>query len=218
MAKRRMFSMDIIDTDRFLEMPMTSQLLYFHLAMRADDDGFVSSPKRILRLIGVAEDDFRMLLAKDFIIPFDSGICVIKHWKIHNYIQSDRYHATMYTEEKRQLIEDDSKVYSLDTECIQDVSKMLPQVRLGKVSQGKVSQEKREGKKFKPPTTTEVKDYANSIGFTTLDPEYFIDYYKSKGWMVGKNKMKDWKAAVCTWKKREKDFGTQDKTKTYKEF
>jgi len=203
-----MFSMDVIDTDHFLEMPTSTQLLYFHLALRADDDGFISSPKRILRLTGASEDDMRMLLAKEYVIPFSSGVCVIRHWKIHNYIQSDRYHETIYKDEKKQLSEDENKVYSLDTQCIQDVSKTDTQVRLGKVSQVKVSKGK-DSRNFMPPTTTEVKDYANSIGFTALNPEYFKDYYESKGWMIGKNKMKDWKAAVRTWKRREKDNGTQ---------
>jgi hypothetical protein len=112
MAKRRMFSKDVIDTDHFLEMPMSSQLLYFHLALRADDDGFVSSPKRILRLIGSSDDDFKLLLAKDFIIPFESGICVIKHWRIHNYIRNDRYNETIYQDEKKLLVEENN-VYSL---------------------------------------------------------------------------------------------------------
>ena len=135
-----MFSMDIIDTDRFLEMPATTQLLYFHLAMRADDDGFVSSPKRILRLLGSSEDDLKMLLAKDFVIPFESGVCVIKHWKIHNYIQSDRYNETMYTEEKKLLSITENKSYEVDTECIQ--IGYTGKVRLGKVSQGKISEDK----------------------------------------------------------------------------
>lgn len=139
MAKKRMFSMDIIDTDMFLEMPSTTQLLYFHLSMRADDDGFVSSPKRIIRLIGASDDDMRILFSKQFVIPFDSGICVIRHWKIHNYIQKDRYHETIYREEKLMLEEDINGVYKLDTECTHDVSKMDTEVRLDKASLGKDS-------------------------------------------------------------------------------
>ena len=138
MAKRRMFSLDIINTDNFLEMPATTQLLYFHLSLRADDDGFVSSPKRIIRLLGSSEDDLKILFSKQYIIPFDSGICVIKHWKIHNYIQKDRYTATIYKEEKSQLREDENGTYNiLDTKCIHNVSKMDTQVRLGKDSSGK---------------------------------------------------------------------------------
>ena len=94
MAKKRMFSLDIIDTDLFQEMPQTSRLLYYELCMRADDDGFVGSPKKIQRMVGCSEDDFKVLISKQFIIPFETGIVVIKHWKIHNYIQKDRYKET----------------------------------------------------------------------------------------------------------------------------
>lgn len=142
MAKRRMFSKDVIDTDNFLEMPATTQVLYFHLSMRADDDGFVSNPKRILRLTGCSEDDLKILYAKKFIIPFESGVCVIRHWKIHNYIQKDRYNKTIYHDELDKLTVLENGMYErVDTECIQNVSKMDTQVRLGKDSLGKLSKE-----------------------------------------------------------------------------
>jgi DnaD/phage-associated family protein len=132
MAKRRMFSLDIIDTDLFMEMPQTSRLLYYELCMRADDDGFVSSPKKIMKMVGCSEDDFKVLATKQFIIPFDTGIVVIKHWKIHNYIQNDRYTPTIYTEEKKQLEIEKNKMY---TKCIQDGY-------TGKDSIGKISIDK----------------------------------------------------------------------------
>ena len=135
MAERRMFAKTIIDSDSFLEMPLSTQALYFHLSMRADDDGFINNPKRIQRLIGGCEDDLKVLIAKNFIIPFESGIVVIKHWRMHNYIQKDRYKETVYKEEKAMLSEKDNKAYTLlDTPCIHDVSKMDTQVRLGKES------------------------------------------------------------------------------------
>ena len=132
MAQRRMFSKHVIDTDDFLEMPASSQVLYFHLAMRADDDGFIASPKRIMRLIGAGQDDMKILMAKGYIIAFESGVCVIRHWRMHNYIKKDRYHETVYKEEKRELDIDENQAY---TKCIQNVSIMEPQVRLelGKV-------------------------------------------------------------------------------------
>lgn len=132
MAKRRMFSLDIIDTDLFMEMPQTSRLLYYELCMRADDDGFVSSPKKIMKMVGCSEDDFKVLATKQFIIPFDTGIVVIKHWKIHNYIQNDRYTPTIYAEEKNQLEIEKNKMY---TKCIQDGY-------TGKYSIGKISIDK----------------------------------------------------------------------------
>lgn len=133
MAERRMFAKTIIDSDAFIDMPLSTQALYFHLSMRADDDGFINNPKKIMRMIGASEDDYKVLCLKRFIIPFDSGIVVIKHWKIHNYIQKDRYKPTVYTEEKASLTSKDNGVY---TECIQDG--YTGKVRLGEVRQGEV--------------------------------------------------------------------------------
>ena len=137
MAQRRMFSLKVIDTDSFLDMSPTAQLLYFHLAMRADDDGFVASPKKIARMVSPAEDDLKILAAKQFIIPFRSGVIVIRHWKENNYIQNDRKHDTIYKEEMAQLQEDSNGVYSLDTKWIQNGYKMDTEVRLGKDRIGK---------------------------------------------------------------------------------
>lgn len=124
MAERRMFAKTIIDSDAFLEMPLSAQSLYFHLSMRADDDGFINNPKRIQRMIGASDDDLKLLVAKRFVLVFDSGVVVIKHWRIHNYIQKDRYKETVYQEEKALLKLKNNKVYSLnktmDTQCIQD--------------------------------------------------------------------------------------------------
>ena len=129
-----MFAKTIIDSDAFLDMPTSTQSLYFHLAMRADDDGFINNPKKIQRMISCSDDDLKLLIAKRFIIPFSNGIVVIKHWKIHNYIQKDRYKPTIYQEEKKKLKVKDNGGYGLlDTECIQDVSSLETQVRLGKV-------------------------------------------------------------------------------------
>jgi len=137
MAERRMFSKTIIDSDAFLDMPLSTQTLYFHLSMRADDDGFVNNPKKILRMIGCSDDDYKLLMAKQFIITFDSGVIVIKHWKIHNYIQPDRYKPTIYQNEMQQLAVGKDRVYRLVTECIHDGTKLETQVSLDKASQVK---------------------------------------------------------------------------------
>ena len=138
MAERRMFAKTIIDSDAFLDMSLSTQALYFHLSMRADDDGFVNNPKKIQRMIGSGDDEMKMLIAKKFIIPFDSGVCVIKHWRIHNYIQKDRYKETVYKEEKSYLLLKDNKSYKyMGTPCIQDVSIPETQVRIGKDRIGK---------------------------------------------------------------------------------
>lgn len=113
MARKRMFDIEIVDTDLFLEMPQSTQNLYFHLGMRADDDGFVSNPKKIIRTIGANNDDLKILITKKFIIPFESGVIVIRHWKINNYLRKDRYTETLYKEEKRLLTEDENGVYNI---------------------------------------------------------------------------------------------------------
>lgn len=137
MAERRMFAKTIIDSDAFLDMPLSAQALYFHLSMRADDDGFINNPKKIQRMICASTDDLNLLSVKGFIIPFETGIVVIKHWKIHNVIQKDRYKETIYTEEKSRLAVTENKMYTeMETVCIQDVSSMETQDRIGKDSIG----------------------------------------------------------------------------------
>lgn len=155
MASKRMFSVDVIDTDNFLDMPVSSQALYFHFGMRADDDGFVSSPKKIVKIANCTNDDLRVLISKGYVIPFESGVIVITDWKTNNLIKTDRYKKTRYQEEFKQLELHDGaytkKTNNLScadlcrTECIQDGTKMEPnwnqdgtqvepQVRLGKDS------------------------------------------------------------------------------------
>jgi len=122
MAQKRMFSLNVVDTDRFLEMPITSRLLYYELGMRADDDGFVDNWKKILMFTGLKEDDLKILIAKSFIIPFESGVIVIRHWRMNNYLQNDRIKPTIYQEEYNQLNYDkESGVYNLDTQCIHSI-------------------------------------------------------------------------------------------------
>lgn len=156
MAAKRMFAKTIIDSDAFLDMPQTTQLLYFHLSMRADDDGFINNPKSIMRNVKCSEDDLKILCGKKFIIPFESGIVVIKHWKIHNYIAKDRYTETKYKDEKNQLLLDENNAYTEIkdlpyTECIQPVYEMDTQVRLGKDSIDKYSKEDIEVDKSPTP-------------------------------------------------------------------
>lgn len=144
MAERRMFAKTIIDSDAFLDMSVTARLLYYDLAMRADDDGFVNSPKKIMRMVGASEDDLRMLAARKFIIPFENGVVVIKHWRIHNYIRKDRYNETTYSEQKELLELDENGSYRLvddqrSTNGLPVVDQRLTQDRLGKVRLGKSS-------------------------------------------------------------------------------
>lgn len=136
MAQRRMFSKKITDTDIFLDMPASAQNLYFHLNMHADDDGFLGNAKTIKRMVGASDDDLKLLAAKQFILTFEDGVTVIRDWRVHNYIQKDRYRSTIYTDHKRELEVNENQQYqrigTMDTKCIQDVSNMDTQVRLGK--------------------------------------------------------------------------------------
>ena len=211
MAERRMFALKIIDSDAFLDMPTSSQNLYFHLSMRADDDGFISSPRKVMRMINASDDDMKILLSKRFLLAFESGIVVVKHWRIHNYISKDRYTETIYKEEKESLYTKENGAY---TDCIQDVDKVCTQVRLVKVSEGKDSINKSAPKvaplKFQKPTLQNVIDYCQSRN-NSVDANKFIDHYESVGWKVGRNPMKDWQASVRTWEKNDfKTSGAKD--------
>ncbi len=133
MAERRMFSKKITDTDSFLSMPLSTQALYFHMSMHADDDGFVDSVISIQRMIGANNDDLKILIAKQFVFTFQNGVVLIRDWKIHNYIAKDRYHPTLHQKELTQLSTDESGMY---TKCIQPV--YVGKDRLGKDSKEEV--------------------------------------------------------------------------------
>lgn len=168
MAERRMFAKAIIDSDAFLDMPQSTQLLYFHLSMRADDDGFINNPKSIMRNVKCNDDDLTLLAAKKFIINFGSGIVVIKHWKIHNYIAKDRYKETKYKQEKSMLSLDENNSYTLEennmyTECIQPVYEMDTQVRLGKDRLGKDSIDNNKKEKRKTEFDLLIEGYTEDL-------------------------------------------------------
>lgn len=314
MAERRMFAKTIVTSDAFLDMPPTARCLYFTLAMFADDDGFVNNPKSIMRQSGSSTDDMNILIAKKFVLTFESGVIVIKHWRIHNYIRGDRKHDTKYAEELSSLNIDENGAYSLtDVEtplleeadaktmrqkayeesdlpysfdykirnafygkacpvcgttmssaylCRPTIQHNFPiskggKHELGNISvicqscnasiqdnptedlnaeevvrvwdelcQSNVSQVsgkrdtedrlelgkdrvgKDNNKRFTPPSREEVQAYIAEKGYR-VDAERFIDYYTSNGWKVGKNPMKDWKAAVRTWERNGYDNGNK---------
>jgi len=139
-----MFSLDIVDTDRFLDMPLSAQSLYFHLGMRADDDGFVASPRKITTLLGAAPDDMKILIGKGFVIPFESGVCVITDWKQNNFIQKDRYKPTIYLEERDRLLIRENGSYALR---IQNGSRLDPQISIDQYSVDQYSTEQQQPEK-----------------------------------------------------------------------
>ncbi len=191
MAERRMFAKSVIGSARFLRMPQTSRLLYYDLGMQADDDGIVEAFS-VMRTTGATEDDLRVLASKGFVsVLNDDLVTYITDWSRNNYIQKDRYHPSVYKEILVKLADGST----MDTGCIQGVSKMYTQVRLGKDSIGESGADKPPRRsRFAPPTVEQVAEYVRCRG-SSVDPQGFIDFYEAKGWMVGRTPMKDWKAA-----------------------
>ena len=219
MAQKRMFSLAVTDTDTFLDMPTSTQALYFHLGMHGDDDGFVGSPKKIARAAGCNEDDLKVLAAKGFIIPFDSGVVVIRDWKINNTLKNDRYHETVYAEEKAMLSSDSAGRYQLvaNVEPIwnQLGSTVEPEHNvternIAKQSKDVGADEPPRAARFVPPSLDEVLGYCLERG-NTVNAQAFIDHYEANGWMRGKTKIKDWKACVRTWESNQTDITTPRK-------
>ena len=216
MARRRMFSLDVVDTDRFLEMSASAQALYFHLGMRADDDGFVASPKRITALCGCSIDDLNLLALKGFVKPFESGVLVIVDWKKNNLIRPDRYAPTQFQEEKAQLGMSDGIPVVNHVEY-QSSYQRVPQVSIGKDSIGKDRLDKKERRtaappptRFKPPTEDEVIEYFASNSYAQQEAKKYFDYYTANGWKVGgRASMKDWKAAARNWMRNAKAYSHQ---------
>lgn len=211
MAQKRMFSLAVIDTDKFLEMPASAQCLYFHLGMHGDDDGFVASPKKIARAVGSCDDDLRNLINKGYIIPFQSGVIVITDWNINNTLKNDRYKATVYQDEKSHLHVQNGRYFladeSMDTYWNQSVSKTEPQRNLTQRNETEQNEDKREGAdkppkraRFVPPSEQEIIAYFLEIGSTASEAGAFYDFYGANGWVQGKGKpIKDWHRAASGW-------------------
>ena len=156
MAEKRMFSKTIVDSDAFLDMPLSAQALYFHLSMRADDDGFLNNAKKIMRTINANQNDYDLLIAKAFIIQFDDGICVIKHWRINNYLRNDRYKPTIYQEQKNMLeIKDNGRYSLIDQDGIPDGYQCVTQNSIDK-NKKDILPDKKE-----PEICNEIIEYLN---------------------------------------------------------
>jgi hypothetical protein len=200
MARRRMFSLDVVDTDRFLDMPSSTQALYFHLGMRADDDGFVASPKRTTAMCGCSADDLNLLAAKGFVRPFESGVLVIVDWKKNNLLRPDRYTPTQFQKEKAQL-----GILAVNQSTYQRV----PQDSIGKdsIDKASVKRERKADKpprpRFTPPSEDEAINYFDEQGSSAAEAKSFLDYYAANGWKVGgRATMKNWQAAARNWIRR----------------
>ena len=213
MAERRMFSKTIIDSDIFLDMPLTTQALYFHLSMRADDEGFINNPKRIQRTVGASDDDLKLLIAKRYLIPFDTGVVVIRHWKVHNYIQNDRMKDTQCIEEKSQL-KVENGVYTMDTDCIHDGYSLDTQDRLGKDRLGKDRLGKDNMAASAKPVRHKYGEYQNVFlteeEYNKLLDEFPDDYQERidrlSGYIASTGKTyKNHLATIRNWARKDKE-------------
>ena len=196
MANKRMFSLSVVDTDKFLEMPVSSRLLYYELGMRADDDGFVDNWKKILMFTGLKEDDMKVLATKQFIIPFESGVIVIRHWRMNNYLQNDRTKPTIYQKELKELELDSNNVYTMDTECIHSIDKnSIDKNNIEK----EIIKEKEKYGEFQNVLLTD-EEY-HKLEKSNLLPyiEKLSSYIASKG-----KKYKSHYATILTWSRNEK--------------
>lgn len=211
-----MFTKKISDSDAFIEMPATSQALYFHLNQGADDDGFNNQVQMAMWKSHASIDDLKILMAKNFIIRFESGVIVIKHWRMHNTLRRDRYVPTNFQEELSMLRVKENEAYTLIgcqvvaerlPDGCQTVAERLPQISIDKISEGKSSiDDVKKGKKtkvFVPPTIEEVVEYAKNKGHEELAQRFF-DYFNDGDWIDSQgNKVRNWKQKFLTWCARE---------------
>lgn len=205
MAKKRMFNVDIVGSDAFLDLPHTAQALYFQLGMRADDDGFVGNPKTIQRIAGTKASDLELLVKKRFLLQFPSGVVVIKHWKINNQIQKDRYTPTVYTEEYQSLYIKDNKAYTeMDKGCIQSVSEMDTQISIDKdrLDKNSIGREKHAHGFFANVLLTddELQKLAAEIPSYEEYIEKLSHYIESNG-----KKYKSHYATILMWHRKDRE-------------
>ena len=211
MADRRMFTKKVTDDDNFMALSASAQALYLHLSMSADDDGFCNQVAISMFKAHASVQDLEALLEKRYIYQFENGVIVIKHWRMANALRKDRYTPTAFQEELAKLEIKDNGSYTWLPHGCQMVAERLPQDSIGKNSIDKNNNIRR----FTPPTLEEVTKYCQERK-NNVNPQKFIDFYESKGWMIGKNKMKDWKASVRTWE--NKDTKANGKKPQYKQF
>ncbi|WP_347283032.1 hypothetical protein [uncultured Muribaculum sp.] len=220
MAERRMFTKKVTNDDEFISLPSSAQALYFHLNQEADDDGFNKQVQTALFKAHASIDDLKILMLKNFVIRFESGVIVIRHWRMHNTLRKDRYTPTNFQDELQLLGLKESGEYVLG--C-QTVAERLPQVKSEEVREDKVRLDKgrleedapqsvaASNTRFKKPTLEEITAYCTERK-NNVDPQAFFDFYESVGWRVGNKPMKDWKACVRTWERREQTSGSGKST------
>lgn len=211
-----MFSLKIVDSDLFLDMPLSSQCLYFHLSMRADDDGFVNNPKKIIKIIGANEDDLKILIAKGFVIVFEQGIIVITHWKINNFIRKDRYKPTLYENEVQSLSQTKNGMYIKEVGChlvAERLTSGQPSIDKVSIDKGRVEQDTPfsfygEYKNIRL-TDEEYRKLKDKLqGHTDMMIEKLSRYIKSTG-----KTYQDHYVTILNWYEQDKDKLSQKKTR-----
>ena len=208
MGERRMLTRKVTDDDHFMSLSSSAQALYLHLSMSADDDGFCNQVALCMFKAHASVGDLEALLSLRYLYQFESGVIVIKHWRMANALRKDRYTPTVWQKEFSMLRLKDNGSYTLGDDGCQMVANRLPD-GCPNISKDKLSKDNSivsDRKRFTAPTIEDVKAYCKERG-NRVDPERFIDYYTSNGWKVGKNPMKDWKAAVRTWERSEPKQG-----------
>ena len=215
MADKRMISKKVVNTDAFMGMPTAAQALYFHLVVNADDEGFVGNPRSIRDSVGAAEEDLTLLVDKNLLIDFGNGVIVVRHWKVHNTLRHDRFCPTIFIEELAKLMVADSGVYCVRSVATEGEASVATQysVNEGNINKGNIGESEstpapdsggNKSSRFVEPSVAEIKAYCSENGYE-VDAGRFYDYYESKGWKVGNAPMKDWKAAVRNWVRREQN-------------
>ena len=209
MAEKRMFTKKITDDDNFISLPSSAQALYFHLNQGADDDGFNNQISMAMWKAHASVDDLKMLMAKNYIIRFECGVIVIKHWRMHNTLRKDRYTPTNFQEELNMLGIKENGAYTLNEEWLPSGCQVVATDKnsIDKNSIDKISNNDKPTR-FVKPTIEEVEAYCRERN-NNVDAQRWYDFYESKGWKVGKNPMKDWKASIRTWERN----GNNDKHK-----
>lgn len=216
MAERRMISNEVVDGDDFIEMPASARSLYFHLILKADDDGFVNNSRSIQRSVGCTTDDLKLLVAKSFLLTFESNVVCIRHWHIHNNIRKDRYRPTIYQDELSLLQINSVGAYEFNdalqtdnqptTNWQPDDNHLTAQGRLDK---NRLDKYKGSGGSNNPPlqplppTLEQVVEYVAERG-NKIDAEKFYDTYSMNNWLTTRGMpLADWKAAVRMWERTE---------------
>lgn len=211
MAERRMFAKSVTSSARFLRMPATSRLLYYDLGMDADDDGFVEA-FAVIRKTGATEDDLNVLASRGFVRVINEDLVAhITEWKVNNYLRPDRYKPSLYHSILVQLesgtpTDNQPSTIGIPSVDLGSTQDRLGKDRLGKDSKSESADKPPTRKRFSPPSVEDVRAYCQERG-NTVDPQRFVAHYESNGWRVGKNPMRDWKAAVRYWEKSEKEDG-----------